>query len=192
MLIRAALTKLEDQFVTCTRGFWKMPPTLKCAIRQLTQTPSPLSKRLFNLLMSCVKLRQVPPLASHSSDNAPGAAGTWGTKNRVLKRWRNKTFFFCISGFLETSMSWVPHLAGTTSTAQIWFSSVHGAPSTGCMNYLLSQIEISVNWPGPNWTTSHQKKWDSGRDSCGEALVPPWTEACSPLPVWRFYHHESR
>ena len=61
--------------------------------------------------------------------------------------------FFCISAF------WIPCLGGAwwkTSTAQIWWESVHGGPRYGCMNtyIVLSPIEISVNWPGSKqlWT----------------------------------------
>ena len=55
--------------------------------------------------------------------------------------------FFCISAF------WIPCLGGawwTTSTAQIWWESVHGGPEIWPHEYLLSPIEISVNWPGSN------------------------------------------
>ena len=66
--------------------------------------------------------------------------------NRVQKRWRHKNFV-CISAF------WIPCLGGAwwkTSTAQIWWESVHGGPEICPHEYLLSPIEISVNWPGSN------------------------------------------
>ena len=60
-------------------------------------------------------------------------------------------FFFCISAFS------IPCIGGAwwkTSTAQIWWESVHGGPEIWPHEYLISHTEISVNWPGSKqlWT----------------------------------------
>ena len=62
-----------------------------------------------------------------------------------------KNFFFLISVF------WIPCIGGAwwkTSTAQIGWESVHGGPEIWPHGYLISPIEISVNWPGSKqlWT----------------------------------------
>ena len=56
-----------------------------------------------------------------------------------------KNFFFCISAF------WIPCIGEAwwkTSTAQIWWESVHGGPEIWPHEYLISPTEIIVNWPG--------------------------------------------
>ena len=60
--------------------------------------------------------------------------------------------FFCISAF------WIPCIGGErgkTTTAQIWWESVHGAKEKIWPHeYLISHTEISINWPGSKqlWT----------------------------------------
>ena len=97
---------------------------------------SGLTNHILPLVMACL-----PELISHTH--------LW---YRVQKWWyHKKTFFFCILTF------WIPCIGGAwwkTSTAQIWWESVHGGPEMLLHEHLISPIEISVNWHGSKqlWT----------------------------------------
>ena len=93
-------------------------------------------------------------------------------------------FFFCISAF------WIPCLGGAwwkTSSASNLVGIGSWGPEIWRHEYLLSPIEISVNWPGSKqlWTRPNFTLISMGliRYSCEPYLGPPWTDSCH-IWVW--------
>ena len=107
---------------------------------------------------------------------------------RVQKRWRHKNFFFLDFSVLDTMYRWSMM---KNIHSPNWVGIGSWGPKVWPQEYLISPIEISVNWSGSKhlWTGPIYTDFNGANQVFMRPyLGPPWTNSCQ---IWcvRVIHH---